>query len=130
MESKLLYIFNDLAKENNIAIRFSFRFFITVLQNKKRKWYFKNSFGIFSSDLIIWVCKLRYIGFKSPDLGVRGKEIGLKSPDLGVRGKSPDLGVGGKEFAVFNVCKWTISIVYARGLSPFLVGTQVCVCVR
>lgn len=37
MESKLLYIFNDLAKENNIAIRFSFRFFITVLQNKKRK---------------------------------------------------------------------------------------------
>lgn len=121
MESKLLYIFNDLAKENNIAIRFSFRFFITVLQNKKRKWYFKNSFGIFSSDLIIWVCKLRYIGFKSPDLGVRGKEIGFKSPDLGV---------GGKEFAVFNVCKWTISIVYARGLSPFLVGTQVCVCVR
>lgn len=37
MESKLLYIFNDLAKENNIAIRISFRFFITVLQNKKRK---------------------------------------------------------------------------------------------
>lgn len=37
MESKLLYIFNDLAKENNIAIRNSFRFFITVLQNKKRK---------------------------------------------------------------------------------------------
>lgn len=39
------------------------------------------------------------------DLGVRGKEIGFKSPDLGVRGKSPDLGVGGKEFAVINVCK-------------------------
>lgn len=37
MESKLLYIFNDLAKENNIAIRNSFRFFITVLQKKKRK---------------------------------------------------------------------------------------------
>lgn len=62
MESKLLYIFNDLAKENNIAIRFSFRFFITVLQNKKRKendTLNKNSFGIFSSDLIIRVCKLR-----------------------------------------------------------------------
>lgn len=37
MESKLLYIFNDLAKENNIAIRNSFKFFITVLQKKKRK---------------------------------------------------------------------------------------------
>lgn len=70
-------------------------------------------FGIFFLDLIIWVCKLRYIGFKFFDLGVRGKEIGFKFFDLGV---------GGKEFVVFNVCKWIISIVYVRGFLLFLVG--------
>lgn len=117
MESKLLYIFNDLAKENNIAIRFSFRFFITVLQNKKRK---ENDTLKIRLEFFPQIWKAEYANWYRL-VRRRGKEIGFKSPDLGV---------GGKEFAVFNVCKWTISIVYARGLSPFLVGTQVWVCVR
>lgn len=37
MESKLLYIFNDFVKENNIVIRNLFRFFIIFLRKKKRK---------------------------------------------------------------------------------------------
>lgn len=37
MESKLLYIFNDFVKENNIVIRNLFIFFIIVLRKRKRK---------------------------------------------------------------------------------------------
>lgn len=123
MESKLLYIFNDLAKKNNIAIRFSFRFFITVLQNKKRK---ENDTLKIRLEFFPQIWLSEYANWDilalSPLIWVSGVRRLVLSPLIWVS--------GGKEFAVFNVCKWTISIVYARGLSPFLVGTQVCVCVR
>lgn len=53
-------------------------------------------------------------------MGVGGKEIGFNFFDLGV---------GGKEFVVFNVCKWIISIVYVRGFLLFFSGyISMCVC--
>lgn len=80
MESKLLYIFNDLAKENNIAIRNSFRFFITVLQIRKRK---ENDTLKIRLEFFPQIWKAEYANWYRL-VRRRGKEIGFKSPDLGV----------------------------------------------
>lgn len=111
MESKLLYIFKDLAKENNIAIRNSFRFFITVLQIRKRK---ENDTLKIRLEFFPQIWKAEYANWDRL-VRRRGKEIGFKSPDLDVRGKSPDLGVGVKSLLCL-MCVNEQSVLYMLGV--------------